>query len=125
MANMKTSDQITAGSMTATPAERRRYAENSRKWNSTQNPKFVSEFPDEHAANLEWIKKGEEEQKRLEQERLRQQQQQNQHSKWQGETQPRDNMRDASGMRKWVMIGVIGILVALKAWQRYKQHVVE
>lgn len=47
--------------MAATSSERVLYAAKSRKWNSTQNNKFPSEFPTEHTANIEWIKKTEEE----------------------------------------------------------------
>jgi hypothetical protein len=115
---MKTSDAITAGSISATPAERRRFAQISRRWNSTQNPKFLTEFPDEHAANLGWLRKEEEES---------QEERQESHGRTaQDEIQQSlKNRKDTSGTRKWVMIGVIGVLVALRAWQRYKQHIVE
>src|SRR5579862_1934062 len=99
---MKTSDANTAGSMSASSAERRRFAHQSRKWNSTQNPKFLTEFPEEHAANLEWMRKDAEEQRRI-------QDAQTQESKLQEHAQlAAKNRRDSSGIRKWVMIGVIG-----------------
>jgi hypothetical protein len=103
--------------MTATPAERVIYAAKSRKWNSTQNNKFPVEFPAEHAANLEWIRQTEEEAARR---------QADEGLLGTGEQRRRGPsqefvQRKSDGMGKWIIIGVIGIIIAMRAWQRYKE----
>jgi len=108
--------------MSATTAERVIYAAKSRKWNSTQNPKFPTEFPDEHAANLEWIRKAEEEAAR---QHLQHVQAEILKSQTRNSSTGDARAKKESGTRKWIMIGVIGVLVALRAWQRYKQHIIE
>ena len=30
--------------------------------------------------------------------------------------------KGSSGRGKWIILGVIGVLVALRAWQRYKEN---
>lgn len=103
--------------MVATSAERVLYAQKSKKWNSAQNYKFPIEFPAEHAANLEWIKKTEEEEaaRRRVEEELRAR----------GELPSGRNVRQEAGKRgsdgrgKWIVIGVVGVLVAMRAWQRF------
>lgn len=105
--------------MAATSAERVLYAAKSRKWNSTQNNKFPNEFPTEHVANLEWVIKTEEEaaaRKRAEEEAQGRQGHivQREKKKDLGERK-----RDGSG--KWWIIGVVGFIVAMRAWQRYKE----
>jgi hypothetical protein len=105
--------------MAATSAERVLYAAKSRKWNSTQNNKFPSEFPTEHAANLEWVKKTEEEaaaRKRTEEEARERR----------GQIEPAGKIQDGAkrnrdGSGKWWIIGVVGLIVAMRAWQRYKE----
>src|SRR5271170_4060566 len=107
--------------MAATPTERVLYASKSRKWNSTQCQKFLTEFPTEHAANLDWIRETETAaaQRRVEQ-----------------ETRGRDDARRiaaegeaaaAAGMGKtgeknrgrgkWIALGIVGIVLAMRAWQ--------
>jgi hypothetical protein len=104
--------------MAATSAERVLYAAKSRKWNSTQNNKFATEFSTEHAANLEWVRKTEEEavRKRAEEEAKGGAGQQEQPKK---EQQVAKRKREGSG--KWWIIGVVGIIVVMRAWQRYKE----
>lgn len=100
--------------MTATSAERIVYASKSRKWNSSQNNKFPIEFPAEHTANLEWIRQTEEEAaRRRADEELR----------GTGERRNQESVRRKSdGKGKWIVIGVIGIIIAMRAWQRYKEN---
>ena len=110
--------------MTATSAERVVYASKSRKWNSTQNNKFPTEFATEHAENLEWIKKAEEEAARR---RLEEQARPKGLSSGKSQTTVAKAVhgvkRGSSGRGKWIILGVIGILVAMRAWQRYKENV--
>ena len=104
--------------MAATTAERIVYAAKSRKWNSTQNNKFPVEFPAEHAANLEWIKKAGEEAARRqteEESRVRDEQQKIERDA----RQVAKRKSDSAG--KWILIGIIGIIVAMRAWQRYNE----
>src|SRR5579859_6195254 len=122
-AKEQTSDANTAGSMAATSAERVLYAAKSRKWNSTQNNKFPIEFPTEHAANLEWIRKAEEEatRRRAEEEvrgneRQMELERMQQHKRREGNKQKGDG-----GTGKWFLVGVVGFIVALRAWQRYQE----
>jgi hypothetical protein len=105
--------------MTATSAERVIYASKSRKWNSTQSHKFAVEFPTEHAENLEWIRKIDEEaaKRRIDEEtRLKEEQQvaQTKQGKEVGK-------RKGDGRGKWIAIGIVGAVIALRAWQRYKE----
>src|SRR5271154_6751040 len=103
--------------MAATSAERVLYAAKSRKWNSTQNNKFATDFPTEHAVNLEWVRKTDEEaaRKRVEEEAKGRAGHQEQPKK----EQVAKRKREGSG--KWWIIGVVGIIVAMRAWQRYKE----
>ena len=105
--------------MAATSAERVLYATKSRKWNSTQNNKFPTEFPTEHAANLEWVRKTEEEEaaRRRAEEEARGRRGQIELAEKKQDLAKRN--RDGSG--KWWIIGVVGFLVAMRAWQRYKE----
>jgi hypothetical protein len=109
--------------MAATSAERVLYAAKSRKWNSTQNNKFHIEFPTEHAANLEWIKKTEEEAvRRRAEEELRGNERQMELERMQQYKQQEGNKRKGDGgSGKWLLVGVVGIIVALRAWQRYQE----
>jgi hypothetical protein len=113
--------------MAATSAERVLYAAKSRKWNSTQHNKFPIEFPVEHAANLEWIRKTEEEaarkraeeelrgiENKAEQERNALQQQQLQGARG-------GKARGEGFAGKWIVVGVVGVVIALRAWQRYQE----
>ena len=115
--------------MAATSAERVLYAAKSRKWNSTQNNKFPTEFPTEHDANLDWIRKAEEDaarrradeelrgiQRQAEQDKMHQIQQQQAGQR--GNKVKRDGK---GGTGKWIIVGVVGIIVALRAWQRYQE----
>jgi hypothetical protein len=104
--------------MAATSAERVLYAAKSRKWNSTQNNKFATEFPTEHAENLEWVRKTEEEaaRKRAEEEAKGRAGPKEQPKK---EREVAKRKREGSG--KWWIIGVVGLIVAMRAWQRYKE----
>jgi hypothetical protein len=101
--------------MTATSAERILYASKSRKWNSTQNNKFPTEFPTEHAENLEFIRKAEEEAvQQWAEEQLR---------LWVSASKGQMSVakavhgvkRGLSGTGKWIIFGVIGVLVVLRA----------
>jgi hypothetical protein len=111
--------------MTATAAERVVYASKSRKWNSTQNTKFPSEFPTEHAGNLEWIKKTEEEAAKR---RLDEQNRSMSATTTAGRSQTvvakavHGVKKGSSGRGKWIILGIIGALVAIRAWQRYKEN---
>ena len=104
--------------MAATSAERVVYAAKSRKWNSTQNNKFPAEFPTEHAANLEWIRKTEEEasaRRRVDEELLAQE---NSRLRRTGQ---RTAKKRSDGRGKWIILGVISVFVAMRAWQRYNE----
>lgn len=119
----QTSDANTAGSMAATSAERILYAAKSRKWNSTQNNKFPVEFPTEHAANLEWIRKTEEEAaRRRADEEERGMERQVEVERMLQHKQREGNKRKGDGRSgKWILVGVVGVIVALRAWQRYHE----
>jgi hypothetical protein len=109
--------------MTATSAERILYASKSRKWNSTQNNKFPAEFPTEHAENLEFIRKVEEEaawRRAEEQLPLRVSASKSQMTVAKA---VHGVKRGSSGTGKWIIFVVIGVLVVLRAWQRYKENV--
>ena len=114
---VQTSDANTAGSMSATAAERIIYAQKSRKWNSTQNPKFLVEFAEQHAANLEWIKQADEmtarkraeEELKAKEERATKEQTARQH----------ELGKKAAFRGKWIILGAVGVMIALRAWQRY------
>ena len=103
--------------MAATSAERVVYASKSRKWNSTQNNKFPIEFPSEHADNLEWITKTDEEaaRNRAEEEIQRKGYQAK-------EQEQRGNKKKSGGKGKWIIIGIVGVLIAVRAWQRYREN---
>ena len=109
--------------MAATSAERIVYASKSRKWNSTQNNKFPTEFPSEHAENLEWIRKTEEEtaRKRAEEELRALGESQNKGHKTKGQ-ELRKKQKRSEGAAKWIIIGIVGALIAMRAWQRYKEN---
>ena len=111
--------------MAATSSERVLYAAKSRKWNSTQNNKFPSEFPTEHTANIEWIKKTEEENaRRVEEEgRAREELLRNggELQRKDGETGGRNRKR-GEGRGKWIILGIVGVIIAMRAWQRYKEN---
>jgi hypothetical protein len=115
--DIQTSDANTAGSMSATAAERVLHASKSRKWNSTQNNKFPNEFPAEHAANLEWIKKTEEEtaRRRAEDELVG--------LRERSATQREAAKRRSDGFGKWIVFGVIGAIVVVRACQRYREMI--
>ena len=93
------------------------YAAKSRKWNSTQNNKFPIEFPSEHAANLEWIRKTDEEaaRNRAEEEVQRIGYQTK-------ELEQRGKQKKSDGKGKWMIIGILGALIAVRAWQRYREN---
>ena len=103
--------------MSATPAEREMYAAKSRKWNSLHNNKFPLEFPAEHAANLEWIKKQEE------QAALQQGEGELNGTVLQGTKAREDSRKRSDGIGKWILLGVIGAIVILRALQRYREMV--
>ena len=107
--------------MTATSAERILYASRSRKWNSTQCPKFLTEFPAEHAANLEWIGEAETTavRQRIEQENKAREESQARIAD--GAVAMRQKERNA-GRGKWILLGALGIILAMRAWQRYKEN---
>ena len=109
--------------MAATSAERIVYASKSRKWNSTQNNKFPTEFPSEHAENLEWIRKTEEQaaRKRAEEELRAREELQRKGYKTKGQDQ-RGKQKKWDGMGKWIIIGIVAALIAMRAWQRYKEN---
>lgn len=109
--------------MAATSAERILYAAKSRKWNSTQNNKFPVEFATEHAANLEWIKKTEEEAaRRRADEVVRGNERQVELERMQQFKQREGNKQKGDGgSGKWFLVGVVGVIVALRAWQRYQE----
>jgi hypothetical protein len=109
--------------MTATSAERIVYASKSRKWNSTQNNKFPAEFPTEHAENLEFIRKAEEEAARRRAEEQLRPRVLTSKSQTTVAKAVHGVKRGSSGRGKWIIFGVIGVLVALRAWQRYKENV--
>lgn len=108
--------------MAATSAERVLYAAKSRKWNSTQNNKFPAEFPLEQAANLEWIRKAEEAARKRAEEELRgiERAEQEKTLQRQGQ-QVKGKVKGENGVGKWVIVGVVGVIVALRAWQRYQE----
>ena len=104
--------------MAATSPERVIYASKSRKWNSTQSSKFAVEFPTEHAENLEWIRKTDEENARRrvnEEARIKEEQ------RGQAIRDKEVAKRKGDGRGKWAFIGFVGIAIALRAWQRYKE----
>lgn len=103
--------------MAATSAERAVYASKSRKWNSTQNNKFPTEFPSEHADNLEWIKKTDEEAARN---RAEDDIQRKGHQT--KELEQRGKQKKSDGRGKWIIIGIVGALIAMRAWQRYREN---
>jgi len=110
--------------MAATSAERVLYASKSRKWNSTQCPKFLTEFPTEHAANLEWIQNAENAaaQRRAEQEiRAREEAQRGRGGEGDRAGRNQKGGKD-SGRGKWIVLGVVGVILAMRAWQRYKEN---
>jgi hypothetical protein len=100
--------------MAATSAERIAYASKSRKWNSTQINKFPIEFPTEHAENLEWIRKAEEEavRRRADEELHRKEE----------EAKNKEVDKKSESRVKWIIIGVVGVIIAIRAWQRYKEN---
>jgi glutamate synthase domain-containing protein 3 len=100
--------------MVTTAPERVIYASKSRKWNSTQAAKFPVEFPEEHAANLEWIKKMEQEAMSRDAERMAGQTASGKAMQAHGGTGRKD------GRGKWIFVGIIGILFALRGWQRFR-----
>jgi len=102
--------------MVTTPTERVLYASKSRKWNSTLSPKFPTEFPDEHAANLEWIKKTEQE--AVQRENGLQMAEQAVSA---GGQQIHGGRARKDNRGKWIVAGIIGILIALRGWQRFRE----
>lgn len=109
--------------MAATSVERATYAAKSRKWNSTQNNKFPTEFPAEHAVNIEWIRKTEEEaaRKRAEEELRAGEELLRKGYKTKGQEQ-RGRQKKSDGKAKWIILGIVGALIAMRAWQRYKEN---
>jgi hypothetical protein len=107
--------------MAATSAERVIYASKSRKWNSTQSNKFLVEFPTEHAENLEWIRKQDEETARRRVSEEHRLQDETRGLKEQGMEVAK---RKGDGRAKWIAIGVVGLVLAMRAWQRYKEGAV-
>jgi len=108
--------------MAATSAERVLYATKSRKWNSTQNNKFPIEFPTEHAENLEWIRKTEEESaRRRVEEEARTQEELQRKGEQRKEMEKAGEKKDGRSGR-WIIFGVVGAIIAMRAWQRYKDN---
>jgi len=109
--------------MTATSAERIVFASKSRKWNSTQNNKFPTEFASEHTENLDWIRKTEEEaaRKRAEEELRAREELQRKGNKTKG-LESSANQKKSDGRGKWIFIGIVGVIIAVRAWQRYKEN---
>jgi hypothetical protein len=116
--------------MAATSAERVLYASKSRKWNSTQCPKFLTEFSAEHAANLDWIRQTEAAaaQRRAEQE-TKVREDARRMAEEEGEAAAaaaalggkRKRGKDG-GRGKWIVLGVVGLILGMRAWQRYKEN---
>jgi len=103
--------------MSATSQERVLYAAKSRQWNSTQCPKFRTEFPEEHAKNLEWIRQTEQENARRHADEQAREQEQRQRKALVG----KDGRRKERLMSKWIVIGLIGAVVVARAWQRFRE----
>ena len=115
--------------MAATSAERVLYASKSRKWNSSQCPKFLTEFPAEHAANLEWIRQAEAAaaQRRAEQEtKVREDARRTAEEDGEAASAAAalgGKKRGKDGGRgKWIILGVLGAILGIRAWQRYKEN---
>jgi len=107
--------------MAATTAERVVYASKSRKWNSRQCLKFATEFPVEHAGNIEWIRKADEElaRRRIEEEARAKETE----AARKEEARGRGTIKaKGDGRGKWIVVGIIGILVAMRGWQRWKEN---
>ena len=102
--------------MTATAQERVLYAAKSRQWNSIQCPKFLTEFPEEHAKNLEWIRQTEQENARRQADEHAREQKQRQRK-----ALIKDGRRKEGLVSKWIVIGLIGAVVAARAWQRFRE----
>jgi hypothetical protein len=107
--------------MAATSAERVIYASKSRKWNSTQSNKFPVEFPTEHSENVEWIRKQDEEAVRRQVNEEHRLQEETRGVKEQGKEVAE---RKGDGRVKWIAIGIVGLVIAMRAWQRYKEGAV-
>ena len=107
--------------MAATSSERILYASKSRKWNSTQNYKFPTEFPTEHAENLKWIRKTEEAsaRTRAHEDLIHATEKSQQDAN--GEIGRNEQQKKSDGKGKWIIIWIVGVIVAMRAWQRYNE----
>src|SRR5271170_3592616 len=118
--------------MAATSAERIVYASKSKKWNSTQNNKFPIEFPTEHTANLNWIRQVDEENaRRAEEETRAKEELQRKGGGGRGLQNGLKGKNDGAngaggaggdGRAKWIVLGVVGFIIAVRAWQRYREN---
>ena len=110
--------------MAATSAERVLYASKSRKWNSTQCPKFITEFAIEHAANLDWIRETENSATLRRAELESKAREDAQRARAEGERMTGGGKKGGKdvGRGKWIVLGVVGGILAMRAWQRYKEN---